>query len=111
MLKQNPCRYCALSLEYKGKHYSSLNPKCRDCTNLRQHKNYLHTQRKFIDGEPITSIEELLKQEWVMWYHNTKHIEVFKSMPLRGVLKFLERGAFHKAIRKVVEPVKAESEE
>src|SRR5574344_246254 len=109
MLKQNPCRYCALSTEYKGKHVPSWNEKCKDCTNHRQHLNYLHTQRKFTEGLPITSLEELLKQEWVMWYHQTKHIEVFKSMPIRVVLKFLERGAFKEAIRK--EPNKAESEE
>ena len=71
--------------------------------------NYLHTQRKFTEGVPITTLEELLKQEWVMWHHSTKHIEVFKSMQLRIVLKFLERGAFKEAIRK--EPIKAEREE
>ena len=109
MLKQNPCRYCALSMEYKGKHIPSWNEKCKDCTNHRQHLNYLHTQRKFTEGSLITSFEELLKQEWVMRYHQTKHIEVFKSMPIRVVLKFLENGAFRKAIRK--EPIKAESEE
>lgn len=109
MLKQNPCRYCALATEYKGKHTPSWNEKCKDCTNLRKHKNYLHTQRKFAEGTPITTLEELLKQEWVMWYHNTKHIEVFKSMQLRTVLRQLEVGAFKTAIRK--EPIKAESEE
>lgn len=109
MLKQNPCRYCALATEYKGKHTPSYNEKCSDCTNRRKHLNYLYTQRQFKEGLPITSLEELLKQEWVMWYHSTKHIEVFKSMPIRAVLKFLERGAFKEAIRK--EPTKAESEE
>ena len=56
----------------------------------------------------ITSMDELLKQEWVMWYHNTKHIEVFRHMQLWIVLKWIGMGAFHKAIRK--EPVKAEME-
>lgn len=37
---------------------------------------------------------------WVMWYHSTKHIEVFKNMQLNIVLKFLKNGAFKKAIRK-----------
>ena len=109
MLKQNPCRYCALAYEYKGKHTPSYNEKCGECTNRRKHLNYLHTQRQFTEGLPITSLEELLNQEWVMWYHSTKHIEVFKSMQLRIVLKFLEIGAFKTAIRK--EPTKAEREE
>lgn len=35
-----------------------------------------------------------------MWYHNTKHIEVIKHTQLSTVLKWLDNGAFHKAIRK-----------
>mgnify|MGYP003255080412 FL=1 len=61
---------------------------------------YLKKNRKFEEGEPITSLEELLKQEWVMWYHNTKHIEVIKHTQLSTVLEWLDNGAFHKAIRK-----------
>lgn len=49
----------------------------------------------------ITSMDELLKQEWVMWYHSTKHIEVIKHMQLWIVFKWIGMGAFHKAIRKV----------
>ena len=61
---------------------------------------YLKNNRKFEEGEPITSLEELLKQEWVMWYHSAKHIEVIKHNQLSTVLKWLDNGAFHKAIRK-----------
>ena len=35
-----------------------------------------------------------------MRYHSTKHIEVIKHTQLSTVLKWLENGAFHKAIRK-----------
>lgn len=99
-MKQNPCRYCALSFEYKGRHTSGGGQKCAECENFKKHKEYLHTQRKFIEGEPITRLEELLKQEWVMWYHTTRHIEVIKHAQLATVLTWLERGAFRKAIRK-----------
>lgn len=99
-MKQNPCRYCALSTEVYGKYYSSHLEQCRDCENLKKHKEYLKSQRKFVEGEPITDLNELLQQEWVMWYHQTKHIEVFKSMPLRIILQWLEIGAFRKTIRK-----------
>ena len=61
---------------------------------------YLKRNRKFEEGEQITSLEELLKQKWVMWYHNTRHIEVIKNAQLSTVLKWLDNGAFHKAIRK-----------
>ena len=99
-MKQNPCIYCALSTEVYGKYCSSHLEQCRDCENLKKHKEYLKAHRKFIEGEPITDLSELLEQEWVMWYHQTKHIEVFKSMQIRIVLRWLEMGAFRKAIRK-----------
>lgn len=99
-MKKNPCRYCALSTEISGKHYSSHLEQCRDCENLKKHKEYLKAHRKFVEGEPITNLSELLKQEWVMWYHQTKHIEVFKSMQIRIVLRWLEMGAFRKAEKK-----------
>ena len=101
-MRQNPCRYCALSLCFNGKHHPRLCDDCKKCENLKKHKEYLLKQRKFIEGEPITSIDELLQQEWVMWFHSTKHIEMFKNMQLRSVLAFVERGAFRKAIRKEV---------
>ena len=99
-MKQNPCRYCTLSTEISGKFYSSHLEKCRECKNLKKHREYLKAHRKFIEGEPITDLTELLQQEWVMWYHQTKHIEVIKSMQLRIVLRWLEMGAFRKAIKK-----------
>lgn len=99
-MKQNPCRYCALSDEYDGRHTPSDDIKCVGCKNLKKHKEYLKSQRKFVEGDPITDLSELLEQEWVMWYHQTKHIEVFKSMQIRIVLRWLEMGAFRKAIRK-----------
>ena len=99
-MKQNPCRYCALSTEISGKYYSSHLDQCRDCKKIKKHKEYLKAHRKFVEGEPITDLSELMEQEWVMWFHNTKHIEVFKSMQIRIVLRWLEIGAFRKAIRK-----------
>ena len=99
-MKQNPCRYCALSTEVFGKHYPGTCIKCMGCENLKKHKEYLKAHRKFIEGEPITDLPELLQQEWVMWYHQTKHIEVIKHTQLSTVLRWLEIGAFRKAIRK-----------
>lgn len=99
-MKQNPCRYCVKSFERHGRHSPSYSIECGNCENINKHRRYLESQRKFIEGEPITMLEELLNQEWVMWYHSTKHIETFKSMQLRTVLIFLDKGAFRKAIRK-----------
>lgn len=100
-MKQNPCRYCALSTEYKGRHSPSWKKECGECKPYQKHKDYLQSQRKFTEGEQITTIEELLKQEWVITHHKyTKHIKVIKNMQLTTVLIWLERGYFNKAIRK-----------
>lgn len=99
-MKQNPCRYCALSFNHSGRHSPSWRDECANCENHKKHKAYLESQRKFSEGEPITALAELLEQEWVMWYHHTRHIEVIKHTQLRTVLKWLEIGAFHKAIKK-----------
>lgn len=99
-MKQNPCRYCSLAVNVNGRHYSCILGKSGECDYGKQHMEYLKKNRKFEEGEPITSLEELLKQEWVMWYHSTKHIEVIKHTQLSTVLKWLDNGAFHKAIRK-----------
>lgn len=99
-MKQNLCRYCALSTKTRYAHKPSHDNECVDCENLKKHVAYLGEHRKFVEGEPITDLTELLQQEWVIWHHQTKHIEVFKSMQLRGVLWLLEIGAFRKAVRK-----------
>ena len=99
-MKQNPCRYCALSTKTRYGHKPSRHNECVDCINLKKHVAYLYEHRKFVEGEPITDLTELLQQEWVMWYRQTKHIEVIKSMQLRLVLRWIETGAFKKAIRR-----------
>lgn len=99
-MKVNPCRYCALSVEFKGKHHPSWKKECGGCDNLKKHKEYLQSQRMFEKGEQITDISELLKEEWLIFGEMTKHIEAFKSMPLRIVIDFINRGVIYKAVRK-----------
>lgn len=99
-LARNPCRYCTASIEYKGRHSPSFTVECQQCKYRKDHADYLQSQRKFAKGEPITSLQELLQQEWVIWYGYTKHIEMFRSMSVRTVEMFLRNGAFYKAIRK-----------
>ena len=99
-MKQNPCRYCSSAYEYKGKHYPSLSNSCGECNYIIEHKEYLQSKRMFEEGEQITTLDELLKQTWVMWYHSTRHIEVIKNNTINTVLKWLEVGAIRKAIRR-----------
>lgn len=102
-MKQNPCRYCALSYEYKGRHKSGYKKECYECEYNKKHKEYLKGQRKFEIGEPIKTIDELLEQEWVMWGDKTTHIEVIKNLQLRFILQSLDNNWFRKAIRKNME--------
>lgn len=99
-MKENPCRYCALHTKYKNKYQQGYSTVCCTCENLMLHKAYLKSQRKFEEGETITSIEDLLKETWVICYGATKHVEIFKSMPLRVVIGFLNSGHIKKAIPK-----------
>lgn len=113
-MKQNPCRYCALSWEHNGKHSPSYEKQCAECENLKKHREYLQSQRKFERGERIESFGELGQQQWVFagLAERASHIEVIKSWQLRIVLNLLNSGKIYKAIRKNFEPVDAgESEE
>lgn len=104
-MKQNPCRYCALAYEYKGKHKPRYAEPCRQCENIKKHKEYLESQRKFEIGEPIKSLQELMEQTYIYCGRTDvpKHIEVIKSWQFRIVMKTLEAGHFYKAIRKNTE--------
>ena len=99
-MRANPCRYCVLHYydEPTKSYKQGYKEECLACENLKLHKEYLNSQRKFETGELITSIDDLLKETWVIWHNSTKHIEIFKSMPLRVVYGFLRAGAFRKAI-------------
>lgn len=100
-MKKNPCRNCALSVEFCSRHAPSYEKECGECELLQKHKEYLKSQRKFIEGEQITSIDELMRQEWVIYCHTaTKHIEVIKHFQLSTVLAMLEHGQLQKAVRK-----------
>jgi hypothetical protein len=99
-MKQNPCRYCALAYEYKGKKHSGYKEECIMCKKRIEHEKYLKSKRKFIEGDTITNLDELFSQEWVMWYHKTKHIKVFENMSVKVVNQFIKSGAFRVAIRK-----------
>lgn len=105
-MKQNPCRYCALANEHKGRHLPRFwDEKCAKCEYNKKHKEYLKSQRKFEIGEPIKDLCELMKQNYVFigFSDIPKHIEVIKSWQFRIVMKTLEAGHFYKAIRKNME--------
>lgn len=97
---RNPCRYCVAAFVHKNSHLPSFKDECRACQYRKEHMEYLESKRMFEPGDPITELSELLKQEWVIWYGQTKHIEMFRSMQVRTVEQFIKNGAFRKAVRK-----------
>ncbi len=97
---KNPCRSCSFHTIYRNRHEHGYSKQCSDCKKLPLHKEYLKTQRKYEVGEPITNIQDLINETWVMWYGRTKHVETFKSMQLRTVLYFLNNGSLKKAVPK-----------
>lgn len=99
-LKQNPCRYCVRAFVWKNRHCPSLSDECRMCENRLAHEAYLKEQRKYEEGERIVSLEELLKQEYVMFHHRIKHIEVIRSNQLRVVEGWIKHGILRKAVLK-----------
>lgn len=101
-MKQNPCRYCALSYEHRGRHYRSYEPQCSECENIKSHMEYLKSQRKYEIGEKINSLDDLLKQKFVYCgkTNSPMHIEAVKSWQLRMVLRSFESGSFYMAIKK-----------
>lgn len=102
-MKQNPCRYCSSSYEYKGRHIAGWI--CRgNCEHYKKHQQYLESQRKFKIGERITSMDELMEQErvYIGMSRVSKSIEIIKSWQYRSIVSVLERGGFYKAIRKGV---------
>lgn len=92
------CPICGRGVKYKGSF-------CNICWNhnkdlIAKHRIELKEKRKFVSGDKIATLDDLLEQEWVIWYDATRHIEVIKSLQLRMILMLLERGALCKAIRK-----------
>ena len=98
-MRRNPCRNCKNAFIHKNRHLPGWECKCH-CEKYKKHQEYLESKRIFKVGDRITSLEELLHQEWVMWGKTPRHIEVIKRFQLLTVLRFIELGYFYKAVKK-----------
>lgn len=65
---------------------------------LKDQKN--KERRMYTKGDPIRSIDELLRQEFVFFHHKVTHRGWFMSWQLRMALDMIERGILCYAIRK-----------
>ena len=64
----------------------------------RQARN--EKKRKYRKGDPVTSVNELLDQEFVYWHDKIYAKGWYLSWPLRMAHKAVERGEIYKAVRK-----------
>lgn len=99
---RNPCRYCVAAFHNKrtGHHIPNFTVECQVCENRKEYNRHLESKRKYTDGHPIVSLDELLEQEFVMMHGKPKHISFIQSMTLRTVLLFLRNGSLKRAERK-----------
>lgn len=67
---------------------------------LNKHEKKLEKRRKYKCGDLITSIDELLSQEFVFVLGGIKHIEFVKSLQFRSVIDLIDRKSIWKAIKK-----------
>ena len=74
--------------------------KCNTCDRIKKYNTYLSNKRLFTEGEAIKSIDELLKQEWVLINGRGRHIKVILNMQFATVIRWLENGYLKEAVRK-----------
>lgn len=55
-------------------------------------------KKKFKKGKPIRSLDELMKQKWVMWGDSPRHMGFVGSMQMRTVDRLMQLGYFSYAI-------------
>lgn len=56
-------------------------------------------KRKYQKGEPITSFDELCRQEYVYFFDKITHREWFQSWQIRLALRYIKRGYLHYAVK------------
>ena len=55
-------------------------------------------KKKYAKGNTITSLDELMKQKWVMWGDSPRHMGFVGSMQMRTVHRLMGFGYFSYAI-------------
>lgn len=72
------------------------------CNNMVKYNAFLESKRIFSKGNPITSLDEFSKQEWVFIYGKPRHMGFAHSQQFRTILNSIKTGCIFYAIRKEV---------
>mgnify|MGYP005894127827 CR=1 FL=1 len=101
-MSKNPCTNCNNAFEYYSRHFPNRRTcrECKCCEKRSHYEEYLKSRRKYEVGDPIKNIDELLKQDVVMFCGRTKNIAFIKNFQLQFILNCLSTGRICKAVKK-----------
>ena len=100
---KHPCKECPYAEHHpRGKtgkqHYHTCTK--GGCEKKEKYHEYRISTRKYIQGEPIKSIEELLGEEMIYIFGVPRHIQYVKQLSIALILNQIRFGRVNKAIKK-----------
>ena len=102
----HPCKDCIHAEHYpKGKTGKQYYHFCTKdgCDKKKKYQEYRETKRKYIKGDPIENLEEMLQEEIIFVFGCPRHIEYVKHLQLALIMHLINLGSLCRAIRKEVE--------
>lgn len=101
-MSKNPCANCNNAFEYNSRHFPNRLScrECKCCEKRSHYEDHLKSRRKYEVGDPIKNIDELLKQDVVMFHGLTRNIAFIKNLQLQFILNCLSTGKICKAVKK-----------
>lgn len=95
-MKKPDCRFCMVR-------YGCDPKRCAMCDPVRKYQDRLEKRRKFKMGDPITSMDELMKQEFVYLFGGIRHKGFVHSQMARTLANGLQKKAIFYAVLKARE--------
>ena len=92
------CRICKTEFPYNIKYCNSC--KFHRENEITDYKLYLESKRRFVAGNVITTIDELMTQDLVFWRDKITNQGWLQSSQLRWICNNLKAGHFRIAIKK-----------
>ena len=103
---KNPCRNCEYAHKHTKRNGKQTHDKCWRSDTCEIRKEYeettLEPKRKYIEGEPIKSMEQFVnsKDTLFYWRGHPVHISVLKSLQYRVLEKTIEGNWLYLALPK-----------
>lgn len=93
-----PCSKCDKSIHFSDKIYSCKN--IWQCEKYKKYQKYLDSKRKYIAGEPIYTIDDLLSNKLVWFNDKPVNICVITNNQFAVVMSWLSRGILKTCVLK-----------